>query len=141
MTHSNSYYGGLRSSVSRRLADMRGKESGVTAQATGKPAKPAASESVPSAHSTPQWLAADRSKDAERSRIANVLESSASVGRERAALEMLAYGNDDAATIVSTLAAMPTDTELNRRRAADSQVRVNGVWDRALSNIGSNPEV
>jgi len=68
----------------------------------------------------------------ERARVAAVVGSSASIGRERSALEMLAYGHDSSATIIAYLSALPTDRELKLQRAENRRRSNRKIWDKAL---------
>jgi hypothetical protein len=68
----------------------------------------------------------------QRKRIASVVGSSVSKGRERSALELLAYGNASSASIISQLAALPTDAELNAARAENKRKRNRAIWGQAL---------
>ncbi|WP_346033355.1 hypothetical protein [Erythrobacter westpacificensis] len=81
-------------------------------------------------------LDVEAARKAERQRVADVFASAASRGRERTAADFLAHDTMGAAEIVKHLAALPTDGEFERRRAADKQQRSTNAWDKAIANLG-----
>lgn len=77
-------------------------------------------------------------EEKEKSRLAAVIGSTASTGRERTALELLAYTKDSASTIIAKLNALPSDAELDQRRKANAEARKREenakIWKAAYRN-------
>lgn len=131
-----------RENVSDRLAAMRGEQ---PPRRRATPAPAAKADEAPKPKPAPAVstkglgltaLDIEAAHKAERQRVAKVFASAASRGRERTAADFLVHDKLSAAEIVKHLAALPTDAEFDRRRAADSQRRSSAAWDAAIAKMG-----
>ena len=117
-----------RESVAARLHALRNSE-----EAQPKP-QPTAKQATPVRGLTAMDIEAARK--GERARLVEVYQNPASRGRERMAADMLAYQPLSAGEIIKHLAAMPTDSETERRRGDHKQQRAASRWDKVFAKEG-----
>lgn len=138
-------YEELRLSLSNRLAALREEKNPSTPKGRGAAgaAKPTVSVPATKAKSSDTYAlttmdvegARKSARAAERSRVADVFASKASIGRERMAADMLAHSEESAATITTRLAAIPTDAERQAGYAAQKQQAASQIWDRVIGKM------